>query len=75
MTERIAFALSAHIRAADYYIDLRRITLHHEASKLVGQVMLSLTDDAGIDVGVAAEIDAVAGQPPIVRRDAVADRE
>ena len=34
---------------ADYYIDLRRITLHHEASKLVGQVMLSLMDDAGID--------------------------
>jgi len=34
---------------ADYYIDLRRITLHHEASKLVGQVMLSLLDDAGID--------------------------
>jgi orotate phosphoribosyltransferase len=34
---------------ADYYIDLRRITLHHEASKLVGQVMLALADDAGID--------------------------
>ena len=34
---------------ADYYIDLRRITLHHEASKLVGQVMFSLLDDAGID--------------------------
>lgn len=33
---------------ADYYIDLRRITLHHEASKLVGQVMLALADDAGI---------------------------
>jgi orotate phosphoribosyltransferase len=34
---------------ADYYIDLRRITLHHEASKLVGQVMLSMMDEAGID--------------------------
>ena len=34
---------------ADYYIDLRRITLHHEASRLVGQVMLALADDAGID--------------------------
>lgn len=32
---------------ADYYIDLRRITLHHEASKLVGQVMLDLVDKAG----------------------------
>lgn len=34
--------------AADYYIDLRRITLHHEASVLVGRVMLQLLDDAGI---------------------------
>ncbi|TDK24750.1 orotate phosphoribosyltransferase [Arthrobacter crusticola] len=34
---------------ADYYIDLRRITLHHEASPLVGRVMLRLLDDAGID--------------------------
>ena len=33
---------------ADYYIDLRRITLHHEASGLVGRVMLQLLDDAGI---------------------------
>lgn len=33
---------------ADYYIDLRRITLHHEASVLVGRVMLQLLDDAGI---------------------------
>ncbi|GAB3271673.1 orotate phosphoribosyltransferase [Arthrobacter pigmenti] len=32
---------------ANYYIDLRRITLHHEASKLVGQVMLDLVDKAG----------------------------
>lgn len=34
-------------KEADYYIDLRRITLHHEASKLVGQVMLAMIDDAG----------------------------
>jgi orotate phosphoribosyltransferase len=34
---------------ADYYIDLRRITLHHEASQLVGRVMLRLLDDAGIE--------------------------
>ncbi|HJF14896.1 MAG TPA: orotate phosphoribosyltransferase [Enteractinococcus helveticum] len=33
---------------ADYYIDLRRITLHHEAAPLVGRVMLGLLDDAGI---------------------------
>lgn len=33
---------------ADYYIDLRRVTLHHEASALVGDVMLDLIDRAGI---------------------------
>lgn len=33
---------------ADYYIDLRRVTLHHEASRLVGQVMLAMLDDADI---------------------------
>lgn len=34
---------------ADYYVDLRRATLHHEASRLVGRVVLQLLDDAGID--------------------------
>jgi orotate phosphoribosyltransferase len=41
---------------ADYYIDLRRITLHHEASKLVGQVMLALLDEGGI-----SDIQSVGG--------------
>ncbi|WP_309070694.1 orotate phosphoribosyltransferase [Arthrobacter sp.] len=35
-------------KEADYYIDLRRVTLHHEASGLVGEVMLKMLDDAGI---------------------------
>jgi orotate phosphoribosyltransferase len=38
---------------ADYYIDLRRITLHHEASQLVGRVMLDLIDRAGVAVEAA----------------------
>ncbi|MCU1572028.1 MAG: orotate phosphoribosyltransferase [Micrococcaceae bacterium] len=33
---------------ADYYVDLRRVTLQHEASPLVGQVILGLLDEAGI---------------------------
>ncbi|MEX5308316.1 orotate phosphoribosyltransferase [Kocuria sp. CPCC 205297] len=33
---------------ADYYVDLRRVTLHHESSRYVGQVMLGLLDEAGI---------------------------
>ncbi|MGJ9403343.1 orotate phosphoribosyltransferase [Arthrobacter sp. KK5.5] len=40
-------------KEADYYIDLRRITLHHEASRLVGQVMLELLDQAGIEFAAA----------------------
>src|SRR5699024_10281065 len=40
-------------KEADYYIDLRRITLHHEAAPLVGRVMLGLLDEAGIDFEAA----------------------
>ncbi len=34
---------------ADYYVDLRRITLHQEAAPLVGRVMLDLTADWAYD--------------------------
>lgn len=33
---------------ADYYVDLRRATLHNEAAPLIGQVMLDLLDQNGI---------------------------
>jgi len=32
-------------READWYIDLRRVTLHHAGAPLVGRVMLELTAD------------------------------
>ena len=32
-------------READWYVDLRRVTLHHEAAPLVGRVLLDLTAD------------------------------
>lgn len=32
-------------KEADYYVDLRRVTLHHRAAPLVGQVMRELTAD------------------------------
>ncbi len=38
---------------ADWYVDLRRLTLHHAGAPLVGQVMLDLVDEW--------EIDAVGG--------------
>jgi len=36
-------------READYYIDLRRITLHRDAAPLVGRVMRDLTADWSYD--------------------------
>ena len=33
---------------ADYYVDLRRATLHHEAAVLIGKVMLDLMHHAGL---------------------------
>ena len=41
---------------ADYYVDLRRATLHHEAAPLIGQVMLDMLDAAGV-----TDFDAVGG--------------
>jgi orotate phosphoribosyltransferase len=38
---------------ADYYVDLRRATLHHEAAPLIGQIMLDLLDQNGITDFVA----------------------
>lgn len=32
-------------KEADYYVDLRRITLHHAAASLIGQVMREVTRD------------------------------
>jgi orotate phosphoribosyltransferase len=41
---------------ADYYVDLRRATLHHEAAPLIGKVMLDLIDSSNL-----GHIDAVGG--------------
>ena len=41
---------------ADYYVDLRRATLHHEAAPLIGQVMLDMLEAAGI-----TDFEAVGG--------------
>ena len=32
-------------KQADYYVDLRRATLHHEASQLIGELLRELTSD------------------------------
>ncbi len=47
---------------ADYYVDLRRITLHHAAAPLVGRVMLDVTRDWAYDAvgGLTLGADPVA---------------
>src|SRR3954469_21935869 len=49
-------------READYYVDLRRITLDAAAAPLVGQVMLDLTEDLDYDAvgGLTLGADPVA---------------
>ena len=34
---------------ADYYVDLRRATLHHEAAPLIGKMMIGMLEEAGIN--------------------------
>lgn len=49
-------------READYYVDLRRVTLDGRAAPLVGQVMLDLTEDLTYDAvgGLTLGADPVA---------------
>ena len=45
-------------READYYVDLRRATLHHEAAPLIGHLLLDHLEVNGFG---PADIDAVGG--------------
>ena len=49
-------------KEADYYVDLRRVTLDSVAAPLVGQVMLDLTADLDFDAvgGLTLGADPVA---------------
>jgi len=49
-------------READWYVDLRRVTLHHTAAPLVGRVLLDLTADWDFDAvgGLTLGADPVA---------------
>ena len=50
-------------RTADWYVDLRRVTLHHAAAPLVGRVLLDLTQDWDYEAvgGLTLGADPVAG--------------
>ncbi|WP_265520200.1 orotate phosphoribosyltransferase [Oerskovia flava] len=45
-------------KEADYYVDLRRVTLHHRAAPLIGHVLLDHLEEAGLGT---ADVDAVGG--------------
>ncbi|UFU06059.1 orotate phosphoribosyltransferase [Ruania halotolerans] len=45
-------------KEADYYVDMRRVTLHHEAAPLIGHLLLDRLEESGYGPG---EIDAVGG--------------
>jgi orotate phosphoribosyltransferase len=71
-------------READYYVDLRRVTLHHAAAPLIGRVLLDLTSDWDYDAvgGLTLGADPVAtamlhASPAVVGRrlDAVVVRK
>ena len=49
-------------KEADYYVDLRRVTLDHVAAPLIGEVMLELTRDLNYDAvgGLTLGADPVA---------------
>ncbi|MDO4911464.1 MAG: orotate phosphoribosyltransferase [Corynebacterium sp.] len=69
-------------KEADYYVDLRRATLHHEASRLIGKLLRELTADwdyvavGGLTLGadpVADSIMHAEGRPInafVVRKEA-----
>ena len=60
--ERVTLSSGAE---ADYYVDLRRVTLHHRAAPLVGRLMRVLTADwdygavGGLTLGADPVADAV----------------
>lgn len=45
-------------KEADYYVDLRRVTLHHAAAPLIGHLLLDALEEAGWG---PADVDAVGG--------------
>jgi orotate phosphoribosyltransferase len=45
-------------KEADYYVDLRRVTLHHAAAPLIGHLLLDALEESGFG---PADVDAVGG--------------
>ncbi|HWG98002.1 MAG TPA: orotate phosphoribosyltransferase [Pilimelia sp.] len=72
-------------READWYVDLRRVSLHHAAAPLIGRVMLELTADwdyeavggltLGADPVAAAMLHAAAARGGVRHLDAFVVRK
>jgi len=45
-------------KEAEYYVDLRRVSLHHAAAPLIGHLLLDLLEEQGFGPG---DVDAVGG--------------
>jgi orotate phosphoribosyltransferase len=53
-------------READYYVDLRRVTLDHRSAPLVGEVMLDALTEAGLGPGaISAAGGLTLGADPV----------
>ena len=80
--ERVTLSSGAQ---ADYYVDLRRVTLQHEAAPLIGRLLRALTQDwaydavggltLGADPVAAAVLHAAAAEPDAAPVDAFVVRK
>lgn len=54
-------------READYYVDMRRVTLQHEAAPIIGHLLLDKLEEEGMGVGeIAAVGGPTMGADPVV---------
>ena len=53
-------------RTAEYYVDLRKVTLHHQAAPLIGQLLLDLLQTAGLGPGAVSAVGGLTmGADPV----------
>ena len=54
-------------KEADYYVDMRRVTLQHEAAPIIGHLLLDKLEEEGMGVGeIAAVGGPTMGADPVV---------
>src|SRR5699024_1557635 len=54
-------------KEADYYVDMRRVTLQHEAAPIIGHLLLDKLEEEGMGVGESAAVGGpTMGADPVV---------